>query len=522
MIIFSEIGQELVSEEINYLGVSSINSYTDVVSGETLTKYFDKYYKYSTDSGISFSEWLPITELPLSTNFRDLIVLQYKYVRAGSDSSGVLVFESFEFNVTDVNLELSEFNKSIYKEFVEYQNTDSLEWTKAVMKRFNNRGFLHKNASRTDDYFDFWRALIYPLSFIVATGRKLSNFFDSQKLLYNFLSKKGFYVEYNDDILDLQTIANNQVNEIRRRGTNQIFRTTDEKGELQRLLISNDTDEFAFELNRLKTCLFLNRSYPEYKSSIYKAYEPTRDVNSLLYYPLINDNSNVSLFTDGNKKVMKITCAAGETAGIGLFDVNKCINIDYTVSYEISFYVRTENIADILTFGIKAYDENNNLFFFKNVSNDIDSNTFFQRKSLNKNDTYYYVRGVLFRSDSPLMPNNSCSIGFGNDLKINDFVVKIIPVILLDNSQEIVENSLYIWDVKIKALFKQSVFLGVNNTALMYARNNDFSKKETETKYHITNYLLPYNTQLFVEWLPPTSEQYQGRNYSDDYDYSYS
>ena len=520
MILFTYIGQSFVSDIISNVGINSIDSYIENINGETGTFYLNRYFRYSKD-GINYTDWSDYVSIfPITFDLKDFVCYQYKYISAGT-INGNITFNSVVFNSNISDITTDAFKKSFLSSLINYTDSVALNWKQVVLNKFHGFGHVSTFIKRTPDFIVLWRFLINVFAYLVSYTRHLGNFFLNQFLLYKFLVKRNIFVGYNETLVNLTTIMQQQKNEIRRRGTIQIFRKTDTKGELLRLLLYQNGDEFVFDLNRTNSLHFVNTASSMLNSRVYKAYELSKDVKDLSVYPLIN-NSLISLYNDGVKQVMKLNCNSGQTSGIGLVDLTKAIPVDFSLNYEISFFVKQEQSQNNISFGLLGYDKDNvQLNFFK-TNGLVSDNMFFTKQKLNNQSTYFNIKGVLFNSRIPNFTDNGLKIGFGKNLKFNDQIVKIIPVILLDNSLGSTANSLYIWCIKIKAITNPSVYLGVNNITNAIFRNNDFSKSEDKQEILIKTYLVPYNIQLNIKWLPPTFNDYIKRNYSNDYNYDYA
>ena len=140
----------IIGEEIKYTldplsNVSSIDSFTDSITGETATRYFEKYFRFSQE-GLYFSDYYVLTSYTLSQISTDALssyVIEIKYVRAGSDSTGDLTLNSISIQSTPVTVDNGyEFNHSNFAKFFESNDVDVMKWTLNVLKKIFEYGQL--------------------------------------------------------------------------------------------------------------------------------------------------------------------------------------------------------------------------------------------------------------------------------------------------------------------------------------------------------------------------------------------
>jgi hypothetical protein len=91
----------IISISEPYLNVVEIIAFEDEVKGESTACFYDKYFRWGTD-GVSYSDWVPLTDLNLESVLLDPskpFWIQYKYVQVGDCT---LEFESIALElVTD-------------------------------------------------------------------------------------------------------------------------------------------------------------------------------------------------------------------------------------------------------------------------------------------------------------------------------------------------------------------------------------------------------------------------------------
>lgn len=230
------------------------------------------------------------------------------------------------------------------------------------------------------------------------------------------------------------------------------------------------------------------------------AYEDSAQVNKISPYPLLN-SSFCSVFNEPGKSVFKITnVTAGKISGIGARDLSKTITVDPHLNFEITFFVKQVNLANVLTFGVIALDANNNVINLKDIVSGSSSNYFFQRKSLLRNDKYYFVRGIIFNQDHFLVSSakGQLNIGFGTNLKFPSNVAKIIPYITLDNSLGGgASGTMYFWDIKTTPILPYSRgFLNNKNFIDVLLKNNNATYDNNDIYNIMRKFFIPYNTSF--------------------------
>jgi len=561
----TEIGDIfLIVADIPLVGLTSINSYTDVLVGETANRYFIKEFKYSTD-GLNYSDYIPLNNANLqaiSVNPGDYFYIQYKYTRTGNDDTGVLEFTSISLNSTFQSINSnSAFNKSIFHQFINYPDLDVIAWCVNVLDKLYKNGIVpnyiirraNQDSSEDRDYIDFFKSIAFFFATIIIYGRDLLEKIDSNAaLLQDFLKERNLFVRDNQNIQDLLYLKWKYNDEIRQRGTIQITKeniNTQENttniyssksnidkqvdGELLRLISYNPGDEFIFNKVKREHCGWnVDNSSPLFKgltiqNSINKAYEDSEQVFDLSLYPIYN-RGHVSREKNNGEWVMEIVnVPVGEIAGIAPdldslidTDFSKTIKVDSSLNYEISFWVKqpsfdddiSESISDSIsdscsnswslvdtpfTFGVYGFDISNN---HKNLLSSVTSltqNTFFSNVTLNKRDTWYFVRGIMYATTAPALSTTDAllNIGFGCNLKLASDISKIIPYIVIEG-QPLNTNCLLIKDLKVKPLATpfETGFIQLSNFIEIWVKNNNKYDSLETIEDTLRRFLLPYNT----------------------------
>lgn len=566
----SEVGDILIiSSEIPVVGIDELTSFSDSVSGETGTRFFIKYFRYSIDS-INFTDWIELTDLNLadvSVSLFDLFFIEYKYERGGSDTSGLLTFNSISLVGTYSEEEISDgYKNSIFYDLIgAFYDIDILTWYTNVLRKFYDYGIVPKFIERKNfdyeldrDYIDFWRVSCRFFATIVSFARKLENFKDNEELLKKYLSQRGLYF-CNEDTLysELLYLMRNYYDEIRQRGTQQIYKkkgtvlgsddledfsvsfsysesvsdlpdsalpTKQVNGELLRLICYNSLcDEFIFNLRRREHFGWIIGSHSPlfrgltYSLGVNKAYEQSRDIIDLDLYPLRRPEYITRYFEDNKWSIRISNIPYLNSSGIGQPGnsvssyEDYLINVDPSLDYEITFWVKSNNLVNNFTFGCRAYDRFGNENSLVSVVSGLDTDDkFFQKTTLSKEDTWYFVRGIIYNKDKELLDTDlgSTNLGIGENLKFTNLdQCKILPHILFvyeldsvsDSMSELIDFSdrhLSIWDLKVRPLSTpySSGFIQAGNFIDVWMEQNNHLYTQEEIEEIMRRFLLPYNT----------------------------
>lgn len=553
----TEIGDILLMKpDIPILGLVSLSSFTDTLTNETATRYFIKEFKYSLD-GLNYSLWIPLTNPNLTSILlqpNDYFYIEYKYTRAGIDNTGILIFEDITLVGVFVDFSCGEvFENSIFAKFINCPDTEVLNWCINVTDKLYKQGIIpnyiirrvNQNSSQDKDYIDFWRTIACFFAMIVIYGRKvLERFTSYPELLEEYLKQRNIYLCPLPDYQDLLYIMNNYYNEIRQRGTNEIYKeksTTQLNltsifhtksinnkqvdGELLRLIYYKAIDEFIFNLIKKEYIGWnINNSSPLFKGLTIqngpnKAYDNSDNVQTLTKYPIYNQNY-LKIEQDEYHRIIEIAYVpiggqAGISPDISNFTNNnfdKAIKVNENLDYEITFWLKqptfddsdsdSESDSEIyshisnITFGCIGVDKNNNKIDFLDVTTNLPLNTFFIDQKLNQTDKYYFIRGIIYNKNKPhiSLANSILNIGFGNCLKFSPNISKIFPQIIVTGKID-VNSALYIKDLKVRPLSTpfSTGFIQPKNFIEIWMNQNNPNYTTIEIEEIMRKYLLPYN-----------------------------
>lgn len=565
----SEIGDEiLIHATTPIFGVVSLSSFTDDVVGETSSKFFKKEFSYSID-GIFFSGWIPLTAADLAmvtVSPTSSFFIHYKYTRVGTDGSGLLAFNKVNINgifTTPVCQNYFILPLSIFSSFYCNNPQHALLCSVLTHKMFE-KGILPESIIRnqtddpqTDDkdFLDFWGTVCCFFALQLMLGKKIEKFDSFLDSLQDFLVQRDVIFCQNDtSISDLQYIKSNYYDEIRQRGTWNIF---EEKGfqgkpvdgEFLRLICYKEfCDEFFWDLiDNQEIGWWLGKCSPMYKGTLFsnkiiKTEEKTKDFISLANYKVFQGNGgdvNLVYIPSEDKNIARIKSVPdGEVAGFAP-DLNaanqkldKLIKVDEHVDYEITFWVKQNLNVENLSFGVMGYDCDGNEIFPRKTTDDSPTNFFFTEQKLNKINQWYFVRGILFNKNVQQFSVDQArlDIGFGNHLKSFDKMSKIFPYLVQDRKNNPDQNGIIdLWDFKIRPMVKgavanttyndgQFIPLATNevdfgsfatgfltSTNLLHVvykdQNENLSPKQIYDKTR--QKLIPYNSNLLMTELTP-------------------
>lgn len=499
----------IIKPEVPIIGLLSLSQFVDTTQGESETDYFKKEFRYSTNGGVTFSEWASLTNLNISeaviTKY-DQFVIEYKYTRIGSAPEVELEFDDILVSGQIEDLPYPIYRSTFFKDFFEVNDINVYGWALNVLEKLYQKGILPEyiirnegnNNLEDEDFIVFWNTVTHFFAIIVYYARQYRDITQNNTLIENFIKNRGLEGSSltTDDLI---YIFNNWVNEYKKRGTYQILdKKADGKdvdGELLRLIGYSDPEEFVLaHLKPSETGWCIGKSSPmwngtEKKINIIKGFEFTKEVENLTKYPLINE-SEISLI-DG--KIHINTLSPSHMSGIGDIDGSKKITVSPYLDYEISFFVKTSNPITPITFSLKGYDSQENNVNFESITTGNTSNDFFVRQNIKVADTLYFIRGILYSQNTEIDANKTMYPN-GNCLRSTSNLKYIVPQILLDNSLAGVNSgTLDIWNLKVRPLktnFTQGQ-LGIKNLILLYLSNNnveyDADKLEDIIKSNLIN-----------------------------------
>lgn len=424
------------------LGLITLQSFIDVTQGEYIDRFFSKSFRYSVD-GVNYTQFVPLTNNNLANvqvQANDTFYAEYRYQREGVDPTGLLEFDSV--TLTGLFSQLVDgpaYNASNFAQYFNQNNICSIAWSVNVLEKLYKKGIVPKYIERgltgdnadDRDYIDFWRAITHYFALFVCLARKFQFFYQDRNLLLEYLKQRGLFVCEDIDQQDLLYLMQNYYDEIRQRGTRQVFKsksnTKEVDGEYLRLICFDTNDEFISNLNKNEHIGWnVGNSSPLYKGvegrlntnkfyidfvddissfsdlSVNSSYLPYLSIGESSISNSIsssNSNSDSTPTTYNNDVLIIHNPGNNNMAGIGNGD--KKIIINPHIDYEITFFIKTRNsILPQITFGVNAYDINNNLIDLLQIDTLAIQNNFLVQQQMNQEDKFYFVRGILFNKNN--------------------------------------------------------------------------------------------------------------------------
>jgi hypothetical protein len=504
-----------IKTNVPVVGIVALTSFIDSTVGETGSVYFEKTFHYSTNGGLTYSNWLVLNTVNVQNIIverTDYFIVEYRYKRIGA-SGGDLTFNSIHLGGTLNPLTHPVFNSTVFADFFTPDMTGVLDWALNVLEKLYKQGIIPKYVNRNQggddkDYISYWFTITHFFAILVYYARGFEHVPASLALMREFVKGRGLYIRSNPDVEELAYVYNNYITEVAKRGTSSMSqRCSIIDGELLRLLNNIVSDEFLFAFTtrgELGWCI--GESSPLYTGAdniqnLIKGYEFGATIETLDKYPIFNV-TKINL-VDGKMQITGVI--NNSNAGIGdATQFSKAMVIDPTLDYEISFKVQKSELTADLTFGIFLWDQFANVLTSHRVTNGAPDSSFFIKQALNKVDTEYWVRGVLHATGTSLIPNDVLTIGFGQNLILPPTARYLMPMIIADNiSGSDLTDIVTISDVKIRpaALWFSRGTLSARNFIIGFLKNNSTEYNNQQVEKIIDSELIPYNTFSLLKFL---------------------
>jgi hypothetical protein len=512
----SEIGDVMIIQTGELvLGLVSLSGYTDVVIGETGTRFFIKEFRYATD-GINFSPWLVLNTPNIAAVDTDQILpfaIEYRYTRGGTDPTGDLEFISISLVGVIVDVSCSQlFNNSIFSQLVGCPDNEVLLWCNNVTQKLYENGivaeYLERNAdgnhlAEDEDYLAFWRAVSCFFGTLVVYGRRVIDISLSQGIMKEYLSQRGMRLAPCLDIAGFKSYLNNYYRIIKQRGTRLAF----DGGEFEDTICRQDIDEYKVWITDFDEYGWVvDGSSPLYRHTLYtnaliKLYELTEDVVDLNNYPLLQSGF-ISIVTDGTKETMNINQAGiadGSYAGIGVGSISDTVSaalldevvaISPVADYELTFWIKTTDEDIGFSTGFKGFDNNLSPILFKDcvTGSNVPHWSIIDRKKLNKADTWYFIRVSIIgkNRDSMSAENGLTEFGQGNNFQFQSCGAEYIQPFITVHKTAADSGQVKLHDIKVRIMttpYAAGGHLTNKRFAHIWAKNNnpEFIEKSEET-----------------------------------------
>lgn len=545
--------------KLSNIGDSLIVSVNPIVNGEvTLTGFEDEFlgltdektvkreYRISTED-IFFTDWLELTNENLST-FNELIVYKFlievRYTRIGTDATGDIEFVKIDFQgiFKDNTLVAPTIKNSIFNSVINTPELNDIE--NNLFKKLYRRGIVANyikrgdNSEKSEDlgFFVLFSTVARFFGMIIRFMTRFDNFKKDYDLMLENVNQKGLFIDESSVTLDqLNYLSENYLNEIRKRGTEMIFKhqntvltsggVTEIDGELLRLFRNTKNDEMVHEVIPLENFGWcLGKSSPMYKGTsnskyLNKTLENTEDFVDLENFIIANNLAEINLVSENDKNVLNVQVQSGGVGGLGRIsdeDVSgNLTTVDPDLDYEITFmFKKNIEASGELKFSIEGFNGNQDKLSdaFTRTNSTLETGEFFSIPLSNlQNNEWYFFRGIINSYSSILALNQFTNSGFGNNLCFNNGFTKFIcPKIHLTGDG----TNGDIWNYKIRPLIrgknilplKNSVgvstsmgFIQSYNLLYLYIKNNNNNLSNEQIEEYAERYLLPYNLKgVFV------------------------
>jgi hypothetical protein len=531
--IASEVGDIIrIKTDIPIIGIVSLYSFVDDVTGETGIKYFDKSFRYSVDGGLNFTTWFELTTINIQSivvKRKDQFIIDYKYVRTGTDSTGDLSFNQLTLSGDFQELPYPVYTRSVFNLFFDVNDVNVLGWSLNVLEKLYNRGIIPDYITRKweeinpissdADFIAFFNSFTHFFAIIVYYARQYGDIANNNILLSKFLESLGLYLNQNISEPHLQYLFANYTTEFRKRGTSAIVSLGDNNtpnGELLRLINYVFPNEFIFALlEPHATGWCLGKSSPSYNSTrqcenMIKGYEMYNGFKDIAKYP-VSPNSSV-LSVDPPSTLTIIEGMPNTITGIYplAFDPTKAINVSQTENYEVIIKIRQDGSDLQLNFGCKFYDIDGVELLGYNLLSKTDSNFFFSSQRLPLSNHDYLISGILFNvnTDPNIGDINdlSLNIGYGGHLKIPKGTTYVMPF-FYNYLASSTTGAVTFTDFKIRPLhfnftlgklgLKRILYLLYENSSIY---KEDYIARETREKLIPLSLSLIDNNVLFTDY----------------------
>lgn len=515
----TEIGDALLIHPINpFIGVSSIASFTDDIDNDTGSRYFDKFFRWST-TGFDWSEYQVLSNAnlqALSLNSKLPFYIQYRYVRAGADATSYIKLNSITLNLNTVDFECGEkYKASVFNSFFACSDPNVIAWCSNVLEKMYRQGIVPKYIKRgdeienDDDYISLWRTICCFFSYFVHYARIFDDYYSNADILRNYLQGKNIFLCGDESLSQLQEITKDLFNQVRRRGTDMPFKVDPDEngvnGEILRLLCYSSCNELIKAISPFNGWT-VDRTSPIYKGTygdpgFTKGFENQEGITGLTPYPTsgnpsYNSSSNIVLFQPGD--------------GFGYFSGDDSANIAkaFTISPNLGYIVRVRlnqlsgSNNENISFGFTAFDSDDNEVSLKSIVDGSDSKWFFEDQAMPKEGRYYNLYGIVFPSSEAnrAVSDALLNIGVGNHLKWPETACKALPLLQCTESDssnfQIEEFKVYLLNTDYsRGFFHTSPILE------LFAKNNNPNYTNNQIEQIIRRYFVPYNMGLNLNYL---------------------
>ena len=231
------IGDTVIFTTIPIFNLQTLAAYVPTITGITGTRTLQTQFCFSLD-GIVYTDWADISTIVTAVNVelpaQQVLYIQLKYTRTGTDATGSIVIVSIDLTGTYISTagNYPVGMNSIYSDLV-YDNVDVFNNMVNLVQKIYSEGILPVYIDRNDkandihndeDFIAFWSSIAQFFSIFYVDAVKFTIVYWRLDLLEEWLTQKNVIFAPGSSIVLLQHLAKNYYDEMRQRGTIEIFR----------------------------------------------------------------------------------------------------------------------------------------------------------------------------------------------------------------------------------------------------------------------------------------------------------
>ena len=210
--VSNEFGDVIrIKTEVPVIGLLFLDTFTDSTEGESPSEYFTKQFRYSSDAGLNFTDWMDLNTVNIQgvqVTRKDQFLIEYKYTHIGNSIPSNLVFNSITLGGEFQNLDYPIYDKTFFKDFFDINDSTVLGWALNVLEKLYRSGILPDYIQRNDDsinntedkdFITYWHSVTHYFALIVYYMRQYENIIGSQKLRKDFLLNKDMALPIDEN-----------------------------------------------------------------------------------------------------------------------------------------------------------------------------------------------------------------------------------------------------------------------------------------------------------------------------------
>lgn len=240
--ILNSIGEVAVFRTTPLWFLGAITTLTENITGVTGTRTVEKTFRYTLD-GIVYTDWYTLSQAnliaeinPNLTN-KTTCLIELSYKRTGTDPTGQIEIVSTDITGTYLSAPVYPTGSAnyTYREYIE-NDDDVFNLMVNLVQKVYEVGIIPTYLVRDEkefdifedkDYIDFWSSIAKMFAVLYKFSLKFTMIYWNKELLCEYLRQKTIQFCDCSDLELLQQIASHYYDEIRQRGTIEIFRPKD-------------------------------------------------------------------------------------------------------------------------------------------------------------------------------------------------------------------------------------------------------------------------------------------------------